>query len=189
MKISKLQKFAGVFFALALATTTLFAQGYGNRNRVNNNQNVTCLEQISGLTEKQKTKIQEMEQKHQKEMVELRNSRRSTVDAIEKNEIRGEMLKKVQAHQTAVKSLLTADQQAQYNNLHAQRNNYQGNRGKNRGQNFAGNNRSGNRGNRAGYGNGYRGNRGNSGKGCHGNRGGKGKNGNGRGNGNFSSNS
>ena len=185
MKISKLQKFAGAFFALALATTTLFAQGYGNGNSVNNNRNGSCLEQISGLTEKQKTKIREMEQTHQKEMTELRNSRRGTVDAIEKNEIRGEMLKKVQAHQTAVKNLLTADQQAQYNNLHAQRNNYKGNRGNSQGQKFAGNKRCGNRGNGAGYGKGNRGNRANNGKGCHGNRGRKGNNGNAR----YSSNS
>ena len=60
MKTSRLQKFAGAIFALALGTTTLFAQGYGNGNRVNNNQNGTCLQQISGLTEKQQTEIQTM---------------------------------------------------------------------------------------------------------------------------------
>ena len=182
MKISKLHKFAGAFFALALATTTLFAQGYGNGNRVNNNQNGTCLEQISGLSDKQKTEIQSMEQNHQKEMAELRDSRRGTVDAIEKNEIRGEMLKKVAAHQKSVKNLLTADQQQEYDNLHAQRNNYQGNRGRNQGQQFAGNNRGGH-GNGANYGNGNRGNNGRNGKGCRGNRGGKGRNGNGNGRG------
>lgn len=182
MKISKLHKFAWAFFALALATTTVFAQGYRNGNRVNNNQNGTCLEQISGLTEKQKTEIQELEQNHQKEMAELRDNRRGTVDAIEKNEIRGEMLKKVEAHQKSVKNLLTADQQKEYDNLHAQRNNYQGNRGRNQNQQFARNNRGG-RGNGAGYRNGNRGNNGRNGKGCRGNRGGKGRNGNGNGRG------
>ncbi len=188
MKVSKLQKFAWVFFALALATTTVFAQGYRNGNRGNNNPNGTCLEQISGLTEKQKTEIQELEQNHQKEMAELRDSRRGTVDAIEKNEIRGEMLKKVKAHQESVKNLLTADQQKEYDNLHSQRNNYQGNRGRNQNQQFARNNRGG-CGN--GYGNGNRGSNGHHGKGCRGNRGGKGRhgNGNGRGYGNNSSNS
>ena len=180
MKISKLQKLAGVFFALALGTTTLFAQGSGNGNRVNNNQNGNCLQQISGLTEKQQTEIQTMEQSHQKEMAELRDNRRGTVDAIEKNEIRGEMLKKVQAHQNAVKNLLTADQQKEYDNLHAQRNNYQGTRGRNHGQQFANNNRGGCQRNGAGYGNGNRGNRGQKGNGCQRNRGGKGKKGYGR---------
>ena len=63
MKISKLHKFAWVFFALALGTTTVFAQGWKNGNRVNNNKKGMCLEQISGLTEEQKTQIQGMEEK------------------------------------------------------------------------------------------------------------------------------
>ncbi len=185
MKISKLQKFAGVFFALALGTTTLFAQGYGNGNRGNNYQNGTCLEQISGLTEKQQTQIEEMEKSHQEGMAELRNSRRATTNAIEKNEIRGEMLKKVEAHRNEVKNILTEEQQKQYANLQSQRNNYQGNRGRGQRQQFANNNRGGCQRNGNGYGNGY-GNNGRNGKGCRGNRGGKGRNGygNGYGNGN-----
>ncbi len=177
MRISKLRKFAWAFFALALATTTVFAQGYGNRNRVNNNKTGVCLEQITDLTEQQKTKIQELEQKHQTEMAELRDNRRGTVDAIEKNDIRGEMLKKVKAHRNEVKQLLTASQQEQYEALHAQ--------GRNQGKQFASNKRSGNKGN-AGYG---KGNRGGKGKGCRGHRSGNGNNGNGRGNGNYSSKS
>ncbi len=185
MRISKLQKFAWAFFALALATTTVFAQGYGNRNRVNNNKTGVCLEQISDLTEQQKTKIQELEQKHQTEMAELRDNRRGTVDAIEKNEIRGEMLKKVKAHRNEVKQLLTASQQEQYETLQAQQSNYRGTQGRNQGKQFATNKRSGCRGN-AGYG---KGNRGGKGKGCRGHRSGNGYNGNGRGNGNYSSKS
>ena len=89
MKTSKLRKFAWVFFALALGTTTILAQGSKNGNNKFNNQNQVCLSQISDLSEVQKAQIQEMESIHQKEMIVLRDERRSTGDAIEKNEIRG----------------------------------------------------------------------------------------------------
>ncbi|HKI87701.1 MAG TPA: hypothetical protein VKA38_01655, partial [Draconibacterium sp.] len=67
MKISKLQKFAWVFFALILGATTLFAQGWRNGNRafVQNNQNAPCLNEISGLTENQSAKISELNEKLQ----------------------------------------------------------------------------------------------------------------------------
>ena len=169
MKISKLQKFAWVFFALALGTTTLFAQGWRNGNRAfaQNNQNAPCLNLISGLTEEQSAKITQLNEKHQEAMDELRTERRSTIDAIEKNEIRGEMLKKVKAHREEVKSLLTEEQQKQYDQLYARGNNYGNQRGngnfRGRGQfcgqqGFAGNRGKGCRGNRAGYGQRMRGN-------------------------------
>jgi hypothetical protein len=52
-------------------------------------------------------------------MDELREQRRSTVNAVEKSEIRTEMLKKVEAHRNEVKSLLTEEQQIQYDQLQA----------------------------------------------------------------------
>lgn len=130
MKTIKLQKFVWVFFALALGTTSVFAQGWKNGNRVNIQHNGMCLEQISGLTEEQKTQIWGMAENHQTAMAELRNSRRETVDAIEKNEIRGNMLKKVESLQTAVKNLLSVEQQKQYDLLHVKNNNF-------RNQNFS----------------------------------------------------
>lgn len=163
MKISKLQKFAWVFFALALGTTTLLAQGWRNGNRafVQNNQNAPCLNLIPGLTEEQSAKITELNVKHQEAMTDLRYERRSTVDLIEKNEIRGEMLKKVKAHREEVKGLLTEEQQKQYDRLYFRgtntgylrgSGNFSG-RGQFRGQQgFAGNRGNGWRGNRAGYG-------------------------------------
>jgi hypothetical protein len=50
-------------------------------------------------------------------MTELRVKQRSTFDPIEKNEIRGEMLKKVKAHRNEVKSLLSEDQQKKFDVL------------------------------------------------------------------------
>lgn len=127
MNFSRLQKFAWAFFALAITTTTVFAQGWRNGNGGNFTQNNVCPEQISGLTEDQKSKITEMENNHQKVMEELRTKRRSTSDAIEKSEIRTEMLKNVQTHQQSVKGLLTENQQKEFDLLHFRGNN-QGNR-------------------------------------------------------------
>lgn len=123
MNISKLSKFAWAFFALAITTTTVFAQGWRNGNRGNFTQNNVCLEQISGLTEDQKSKITEMENNHQNAMEELRTKRRSTTDAIEKSEIRTEMLKNVQSHRESVKSLLSEKQQKEFDLLHFRGNN------------------------------------------------------------------
>ena len=193
MKISKLRKFAWVFFALALGTTTIFAQGRKNGNRVNNNQKGTCLEQISELTEEQKTQIQGMEKTHQVTMAELRDNRRNTVDAIEKNEIRGNMLKSVKSHQTAVKNLLSEEQQSQYALLHVRSNNsknQQNNGFKNGNRNGAGQQQFA-RGNQSGVKQGnQKGNRQNV-SGCQGNnkgKGNKGKGNNGKGRGNRSGN-
>ena len=119
MKTSKLINVAWVFFALVLTTTSVFAQRGRRANAVQNNQNLPCLTQISDLSEEQKTSIQELEASHQKTMTELREQRRSTVNAVEKSEIRTEMLKNVEAHRNAVKSLLSEEQQTQYKQLQA----------------------------------------------------------------------
>ena len=129
MKTSKLQKFAWVFFAFATATTTVFAQGWRNGNNGNNRQNLVCLEQISDLSEDQKTKIQELEKVHQEEMAELREQRRLTADAIEKNDIRGKMLRNVKAHREEVKNLLTDEQQKKYDQHFSNTSNFQNQRG------------------------------------------------------------
>lgn len=166
MKKSKLTKLAGVFFVLAITTTTLSAQGWRNGNRSFNGQNNTCTKQISGLTNEQKTKLDGLNETHQAKMGELRTQRQATTDAIEKSEIRTTMLKSVKAHRDEVKSLLTAVQQKEYDLLQVRGNNgngrgngnFQG-RGKGKGNcPFTGN--YSNRCNRGGGGQGYgRGNR------------------------------
>lgn len=171
MKTSKLTKLAWVFFALAVTSTTLYAQGWNNGKQAGNGWNNICLNQISGLNDEQKTKIDGLNETHQAKMAELRTQRQSTTDAIEKSEIRTTMLKNVKAHRDEVKSLLTTEQQKEYGLLQARRNNgnsrgnanFQG-RGQGRGQQFAGNQGCRARGNRGGGGQGYgRGNRQNQG--------------------------
>lgn len=161
MKFSKLKKLAWVFFALALTTTTLFAQGWRNGERHNNGLNNSCINQFSGLSDDQKTKIDGLNKSHLEKMAQLRTQRQSTTDAIEKSEIRTTMLKNVKAYRDEVKSLLTAEQQNEFAALQ-QRGNYGNGRGQGnfqgRGQGkgncqFAGN--FGTRGNRNGGGQGY----------------------------------
>ena len=163
MKISKLTKLAGVFFALALGTTTILGQGWRYNNRINQDQVQPCLNQILGLTDEQKSKIDELNKSHQQEMAKLREQRQSTADAIEKSEIRTTMLKNIKAHRDEVKSLLNADQQQEYDSINARGNYYKGQRdngrfgrmGQGQGrQQFAGNCGYGPRGNRGGYGQG-----------------------------------
>ncbi|MFW6246102.1 MAG: Spy/CpxP family protein refolding chaperone [Tangfeifania sp.] len=128
MKALKITKFTLVFLTFVLTATTVFAQGWRGGNRLGYGQNLnraadssplTCTNMIQGLTEEQITEIQSLESEHQKVMGELRTERRSTVDAIEKNEIRGEMLRKVNAHREEVRNLLTREQQQQYDLLQA----------------------------------------------------------------------
>ena len=166
MKTSKLTKLAWVFFALAATSSTLYAQGWNNGKQAGNGQNNYCLNQVSGLNDEQKTKINGLNETHKAKMGELRTKRQSTTDAIEKSEIRTTMLKNVKAHRDEVKSLLTIEQQKEYDLLQARGNcgngrgngNFQG-RGQGRGQQFAGNQGCRARGNRGG-GQGYcRGNR------------------------------
>lgn len=126
---------AGALIALLLGTTTLFAQPRGNMDRPGYGYGYgpgMCVNVLDNLTEEQKEKIKDLEISHQKAMVELRVERRSTVDPIEKNEIRGDMLKKVKAHRDEVRNLLTEEQVKQFDALMA--NNYYGRRGFNRGR-------------------------------------------------------
>ncbi len=135
----KTRKFALVLIALMLSTTIMYAQGWRNFNRPGYGYNQgygygydsiysyrygpgTCLTLLPGLTEDQKTKITGLETAHQEAMAELRLKQRSTFELIEKNEIRGEMLKKVQAHRQEVRNLLTEEQQKHYDLLHARYN-------------------------------------------------------------------
>lgn len=166
MKTSKLTKTTWVFVALTLTTTTLFAQGWRNGNRLVSGQN-NCIYQVSGLSDEQITRIDGLNNTHQAKMGELRTQRRSTIDAVEKSEIRTTMLKNVKAHRDEVKSLLTAEQQKEFDLLqqcgnyrNGRGNAYFQGRGQGWGQQFVGYQGCRARANRVGYGQGYgRGNR------------------------------
>ncbi|WP_346855657.1 hypothetical protein [uncultured Draconibacterium sp.] len=141
MKTSNLQKLFWVFFALIVTTTSVYAQGRRNVNRIQDNQNLPCVTQISNLSDQQVAEIEKLEAGHRETMEELRTQRRSTIDAVEKSEIRTEMLKQVQAHQNDVAGLLTADQKAEYEQLQNNGGLYKNQRyaQNNRGRNSAGN--------------------------------------------------
>lgn len=114
----KTGKLAFILIALMLGTTTLFAQGWRNTNRPAHNYEAgTCIDILLDLTEEQQAKIEELRTSHFDTMAELRVKMRTTVDPIEKNEIRGEMLKKVKAHRDEVRSLLSEDQQKKFDVL------------------------------------------------------------------------
>jgi Spy/CpxP family protein refolding chaperone len=114
----KTNKFAFILIALMLGTTTVFAQGWRNANRPGRNiEPGTRMNIPLDLTEEQQAKIEELRTAHLDAMTELRVKQRSTFDPIEKNEIRGEMLKKVKAHRNEVKSLLSEDQQKKFDVL------------------------------------------------------------------------
>jgi len=124
----KTKNFVWMFIALMLASTTLLAQGRRNVNQPAYGYGYgygqgTCLAVLPDLTEEQQAEITELESAHQEAMAELRVKQRSTFEPVEKSEIRTEMLKKVQAHRSEVRNLLTEDQQKQYDLLQA-RNNY-----------------------------------------------------------------
>nr|WP_319510824.1 Spy/CpxP family protein refolding chaperone [uncultured Draconibacterium sp.] len=139
MKTSKLTNIAWVFFALALTSTTVLAQGRRTGNGYYQNQRNNCVNYISGLTDTQQEQIQQMENNHQLAMNELRTKQRATINTVEKSEIRTEMLKKVEAHRTEVRNLLTEEQQIQYDQLQAN-SNYARNQNIGRGRgNFSGN--------------------------------------------------
>ena len=63
--------------------------------------------------------INALETTHQATMAELREKRRSTTDATTKANIRTEMDTQVAKHRNDVKALLNAEQQKQYDQLHA----------------------------------------------------------------------
>ena len=126
MKTHYFAKFALVIVIVATVTSTTFAQRGVYANRMINNQvdfsQPTCINQIADLTDKQVEKIKALEEKHQTKMNEFRTERRSTIDLNEKNTAREEMDKMVAAHQSDVKSLLTEEQQNQYDLLHTSAN-------------------------------------------------------------------
>ncbi len=122
-EVMKTRKFVWILIALIVGSTTVFAQGRFNRRCVvysNASGPGTCLTVLTDLSETQKTDISELESSHQQAMAELRIKQRSTYDLVEKNAIRADMLKKVEAHRNEVRKLLTEEQQKQYDLLHAQ---------------------------------------------------------------------
>lgn len=117
MKTSFVSRFAGIFFALILTTGFAFSGNDYTGGGRNNTTNATCVNRISGLTQEQKDQITNLRNSHQSVMNDLREKRRSTTDLAQKDQIRKEMDTVVANHRNAVRGLLNADQQKQYDQL------------------------------------------------------------------------
>jgi hypothetical protein len=113
MRTRQLNRFMGAFIALTLtAGIAVSSNNFSGKGR-NNTKNATCVNQISGLSQDQKTQMTSMESQHQATMNTLREKRQSTTEIAQKNQIRQEMDTQVNNHRNAVSALLNADQQKQ----------------------------------------------------------------------------
>jgi len=134
MKTLEIKKLTLVLLTIVLTGSTVFAQGWRGGNRAGYGRNLnlsadttqlTCINMIQEITEDQKAEIKTLEADHQEAMAELRSERRSTIDAIEQNTIRGNMLKRVKNYREEVRNLLTEEQQQQYDLLQARNQGWQ----------------------------------------------------------------
>ncbi len=117
MNTNHLFRFAGILLALLVtAGSAVSSNNFDGRGR-NRTTNATCVNQISGLTQDQKDRITAMATEHQTAMDKLRDERRSTTDVTRKDQIRQQMDTQVASHRNAVRALLNADQQKQFDQL------------------------------------------------------------------------
>jgi len=117
MKKNLLNRFAGIFLALIVtAGSAVSSNNLESKGRYNTT-NAACINQISGLSQDQKDRITAMETQHQSVMNELREKRRSTTDITQKDQIRKQMDEQVGNHRNAVKAILNADQQKQFDQI------------------------------------------------------------------------
>lgn len=117
MKTSFNLRFAGIFMALILTAGIALSGNYNNGKGRNRSANATCVNRISGLTQDQKDKITALATSHQTAMNNFRDQRRSTTDLAQKDQIRQQMNTEVTNHRSAVRALLTPDQQQQFDQL------------------------------------------------------------------------
>lgn len=111
-----------IFSILMLSTSIVSAQGWRNQRQAGSNPGEgqrMCLNLLADLTQEQMDQIAQLVNAHQEAMDELRTEMRSTFDPAKKDEIRAQMLQKVQEHRNAIRNLLTEEQQKQYDLLHA----------------------------------------------------------------------
>jgi len=114
MKISRFNRFAGIFFALIVTAGVAVSSNNLDGKSRNNALQGSCIQSISGLSEYQKGRITSMEIQNQSAMTDLQEKRRSASGKTQKEEIRKQMDKQVESHGNAIKTLLSADQQRQY---------------------------------------------------------------------------
>ncbi|HZL08977.1 MAG TPA: hypothetical protein VFC65_03180 [Prolixibacteraceae bacterium] len=117
MKTKRLNRFAWIFLALTVAALSAVSSNTVDGKGRNRTANATCINQISGLSQDQKDQITALATKHQAAMNELRENRQSTTDVTQKDRVRKQMDTQIESHRNAVKALLTADQQKQFDQI------------------------------------------------------------------------
>lgn len=120
MFISMLNKLAWVIFALTIGIGQVQSQENEIKNETPIRPPMVCLEQITGLTEIQKTQLGELATEHRKNMDQLRTERRSAAPGYQKESVSDKMAEAFENHQNKVKNILTDKQKKEYDLLHQQ---------------------------------------------------------------------
>jgi hypothetical protein len=112
MKTSRLNRVAGIFFALILtAGVAVSGEIEEGKGRNNPGAQPTCIPSISGLSEYQKQRINQLEALNQATMKELQTKRRTASEKAQKTQLKKQMDKQAENHRNSITSLLSADQQ------------------------------------------------------------------------------
>lgn len=114
MKTSRLTRVAGIFFALIVSTQVAFSSTTLDNKDKNKTNQKSCINSISGLTEYQKERIVEIERQNQTIKIELREKQHSARGKKQKEDIKIQMDKQDESYEFAIKALLSADQQLQF---------------------------------------------------------------------------
>ncbi|MFA6403964.1 MAG: hypothetical protein WCX31_20385 [Salinivirgaceae bacterium] len=114
MKTSRLNRVAGIFLALIVTAQVAVSSTNLDNKDQNKTHQVSCINSISGLTEYQKERIIAIEQQNQTIMNDLREKRQSASGKTQKEDIKNQMEKQVESYEFAIKALLSADQQLQF---------------------------------------------------------------------------
>ncbi len=117
MRTSLLKRFAGIFLALFVTATVAVSSNNADGRGRNRTSGGSCVNSISGLNQEQKDQIISLNEGHQTAMNELREKRRSTSDLTQKDQIREQMNAQITTHKNAVKELLNANQQKQFDQI------------------------------------------------------------------------
>ena len=126
MRTNISNRFAGILIALTVTAGSAVSSNIFEGRGRNNNATAVCVNQISGLSQDQKDRMTALITQHQSAIDDLREKRRSTTDIAQKDQIRKQMDTQVESHRNAVRTILNADQQKQYDQISK---NIGGNRG------------------------------------------------------------
>ncbi len=117
MRTSLLNRFAGILLALTVTAVSAVSSNTFEGKGRNSAATANCINRISGLSQDQKDQITTLATQHQTAMNKLREKRQSTTDVSQKDQIRKQMDAQIESHRNAVRAILNADQQKQFDQL------------------------------------------------------------------------